>query len=231
MALPPLSVWDVIGLILLLSFSFGYHIAYHMYSHYHPLATVKGKIHLYRRTWVKRILDRRDYIVGVQAIRNLIMTANLMATSAILVIGVILNIIVTGDLNQTFHPTGEPDPIIFWKFVALTVTFAFSFFSFLISVRYLNQLTILIAADTDLIEHVEGVDGITYLTMMLNRATNRYTYGQRGYYFAIAVVAWIFSDVAFVLATLFIGIFLVGVLDFQQWRPPKALRKEAKDLV
>ncbi len=228
---PPFGPWDIAGIILFLLFSGGYHMAYHMYSHYHPLATVKGKIHLYRRTWVKRLLDRRDFIMGVQAIRNLIMTANLMATSAILVIGVILNILVSGNLNESFHPTGQPDPLIFWKLVALLFVFAFSFFSFLISVRYLNQLTILIGADMDLVEHVEGVDGITYLTMMLNRATNRYTYGQRGYYFAIAIVAWIFSDVAFVLATLFIGIFLVGVLDFQQWRPPRALRKQAEDLV
>ena len=116
------------------------------------------------------------------------------------------------------------------KLYFLVAIFGFSFWQFLLNIRLVSQLTILIGSDPDLIDHVEGVDAVTYFSTILNRATNRFTYGQRGFYFSLCVIAWLFSSWAFVLLTLAIGLFLVGLLDFQQWKPPKALRREAEEI-
>ncbi len=220
---------DLAGIAVFFAFTFGYHAAYYVYAQRHPLSTVKGKIHLYRRTWIKRILDRGDYVLAIQALRNLIMASSFMASSSLLVIGIILNFTISGTYASVLVG-GEKQALVEAKLYFLTAIFGFSFWQFLLNIRLLSQLTLLIGSDPDLIDHVEGVDAITYYSTLLNRATNRFTYGQRGFYFSLCVIAWIFSSWLFVALTFLIGLFLVGVLDFQRWTPPKALRREAEDL-
>lgn len=222
----PLGVLDILGIVVFFALSLGYHFAYAQYARNHPLNTVKGKIHLYRRTWIKRVLDRKDYILAVQTTRNLMMSANFLATASLLALSLAFNILILGgDLTQKFHV--DNPGLLSFKLYALAAIFAFAFWEFLLSIRYLNQLSVLIGADPDLIEQVEGLDAVTYLTTLLNRATNRYTYGQRGFYFSTAVFAWIFSPLAFVIVTCGIGLFFIGAQDFQKWRPPKTATSEA----
>lgn len=223
-----LNALDIVGLILFFAFTVGYHAGYYVYAQYRPLSTVKGKIHLYRRTWIKRIMDRGDHILAVQALRNLIMSSTFMASSSLLVIGIILNFTITGQYRSVLLEGHDP-AIVEAKLYFLTAILAFSFWQFLLNIRLLSQLTILMGSDPDLIDHVEGVDAITYYTTILNRATNRFTYGQRGFYFSLAVISWVYSSWLFPLVTALIGVYLLGVLDFQRWRPPKALRREAED--
>jgi len=218
-----LNAWDLLGITLFILFTVVYHTAYYVYAQRYPLATVKGKIHLYRRTWIKRIIDKGDYILAVQAFRNLITSSSFMASSSLLVIGIVLNTMIRGDIAATLNI--ENTEHLQLKLGILLILYAFAFMNFLFNIRFLNQLTILIGSDPDLIDHIEGMEAVEYFTAMLNSATNRYTYGQRGFYFSLAIIAWIFSSIAFVIVTLIIGIFLVGLLDFQRWRPPRALRR------
>jgi len=223
------NAWDIAGIILFLFFTIVYHAGYYVYAQRYPLATVKGKVHLYRRTWIKRIIDRNDYILGVQAFRNLITSSSFMASSSLLVMGIVLNSMLRSpeEIAATLHVEDAGDLQL--KLGILIAVYAFSFMNFLFNIRFLNQLTVLMGADPDLIDHVEGVDAVEYFTAMLNSATNRYTFGQRGFYFSLAIIAWIFSSIAFVIVTAAIGIFLIAFMDFQRWLPPKALRR-ASDL-
>lgn len=218
-----MNAWDVFGIILFLLFTVVYHTAYYVYSQRYPLATVKGKIHLYRRSWIKRIVDEGDHIFAVQAFRNLITSSSFMASSSLLVIGIVLNSMLRGDIAITLRV--EDNEFLQAKLALLMFIYAFAFMNFLFNIRFLNQLSIMIGSDPDLIDHVEGMEAVEYFTAMLNSATNRYTYGQRGFYFSLAVIAWIFSSVAFVVVTVIIGVFLVALMDFQKWRPPRALRR------
>lgn len=224
-----LSPLDLLAILAFLFFTVGYHGAYYLYAQRHPLSTVKGKVHLYRRTWMKRILDRGDYILAVQALRNLNMAASFMASSSLLVIGILLNFTLSGTYEAVLIGDHEK-ALVEFKLYVLVGIFGFSFWQFLLELRLLSQLTILIGSDPDLIEHVEGVDAVSYFSTILNRAANRFTYGQRGFYFSLAIVGWIYSSWLFLILTVVIGVFLVGALDFQQWRPPKALQREAEDM-
>jgi len=218
-----LGALDFIGIALFLGFTIVYHTVYYIYAQTRPLETVKGKIALYRRTWVKRIIDRGDYILAVQAIRNHIMAASFMASSSLLAIGLLLNFTVGGDPAESLH-VNDPE-LITTKLFALIGVFAVAFLAFLFTIRDLNHLSLLIGADNELIDHLEGIDTVTYLSTLLNRAANRYTYGQRGFYFSLAIVAWIFHPVAFIVATLLIGGMLVLLLDFQRWKIPKVVQR------
>lgn len=225
----PLSALDLLGIILFLAIGIGYHSAYALYARTHPLTTVKGKIHLFRRTWVKRILDRKDYILAVQTVRNLMMSANFLATASLLSLSLVFNIVILQSPENVAMGLHIDNPaILTFKLYTLALIFGFSFWEFLLSIRYLNQLSVLVGADPDMIEQVEGVDAVSYLTTLLNRATNRYTYGQRAFYFATAIFAWIFSPIAFIAVTAGLGFFFIGAQDFQRWRPPKTMQPDAQ---
>lgn len=204
------QVEDVVALALFLVLTLGYHSFYAWLTRQRPLDTVMGKIHLYRRTWIKRVIDKENHTMAVQALRNLLMTSSFMASSALLVMAVILQ----------FRFSAVPPPDLTMKLDLLVAIFAFAFLSFLFGIRYLNQLTILIAADPDLISHVEPVDAVTYLSNLLNRANNRFTYGQRAFYFSVPAVAWLMSAYAMIAAELVLAAYLVVFTDFKKWRHP-----------
>jgi uncharacterized membrane protein len=216
-----LTALDGAGLLLFALCTVVYHSFYAVWTLRHPLETVKGKTHLYRRTWVKRILDRDEQMLAVQSVRNLLMTSSFMASSALLVIAVILNFL----LGQRSAP--DPNPALVFKLLLLVAVYGYAFFSFLLSTRYLNHFTILIGADRDLIGSVEPVDAVSFLTNILNRAGNRFTMGQRAFYFSLPIVAWVVDPIAFLVFTIAIFVFLAAFLDFKKWRPPFPLRARA----
>lgn len=214
--LSPLD-WVALGLFLVLSL--GYHALYAHLARRRPLDTVAGKVALYRRTWVKRVIDQQNHTMAVQAIRNLLMTSSFMASSALLVMAVILQ----------FRFSQRPEPMLQLQMDILVGLFAFAFLSFLFGIRYLNQLTVLIGADPDLISHVEPVDAVTYLSNLLNRANNRFTYGQRAFYFSVPVIAWTFSPVWMIVVEVGLGLYLLGFVDFRKWRHPLDEQQQTKE--
>lgn len=223
----PLTTLDSVGLILFAWATLGYHITYVVLTRRDPLATVKGKIHLYRRTWVKRILDKDNQMLAVQTVRNLLMTASFMASSALLVVAVVLNLLLQGVAPPRGVPIASPE-LLEAQLILVGAMFAFSFIAMLLSIRYLNQFVILIGADPDLIDHIERVDAVTYLSNLINRASNRYTYGQRGFYFAVPIIAWMFSPWAFLATTVGLMVYLMLYLDFKKWDAPKYLVKPSQ---
>jgi uncharacterized membrane protein len=213
------SPLDQAGMLIFALATVVYHSFYALWTSRHPLETVKGKVALYRRTWVKRILDRDEPMLAVQSVRNLLMTSSFMASSALLVIAVVLNYL----LGKTSIAAPQ-DATLEFKLLILVAVFGYAFFSFLLSTRYLNQFTVLIGADRDLIGSVEPVDAVTFLANILNGASNRFTMGQRAFYFSLPVVAWLVDARAFLGLTVLIFLYLALFLDFKKWRPPFPLR-------
>jgi uncharacterized membrane protein len=221
------TIWDYAGMALFLVCTVVYHGFYAFWTSRHPLETVKGKIALYRRTWVKRILDRDEQMLAVQSLRNLLMTSSFMASSALLVIAVVLNYLL--GITPGGAPAQPGDDLLKFKLLLLVVVYGYAFFSFLLSTRYLNHFTILVGADRDLIGSVEPVDAVTFLSNILNRAGNRFTMGQRAFYFSLPAVAWIVDARAFVALTLMVFVYLVVFLDFKKWKPPFPLRARSPE--
>ncbi|MCA1814107.1 MAG: DUF599 domain-containing protein, partial [Halobacteriales archaeon] len=58
------SLLDEVGIALFFGAAVVYHSFYALWTQLHPLATVKGKVALYRRTWVKRIVDRDEQLLA-----------------------------------------------------------------------------------------------------------------------------------------------------------------------
>src|SRR3972149_316907 len=196
-------------------------IVYHVYYYYKvfklPKYIFKGKINIIRRTWVENMLKPGNAIVAVQSFRNIHMAASFLASSSIVFIGSILYLIF--NIEQTSGiVTGRgtftlPDYMVFLKLITLMVMFLITLLNFSLCIRLLNYLVILIGASPETIEETMGVSAVDYITGMFSRAGIHYTFGIRGFYYTVPLIAWFLGSWLFITLTLLV-LFLTLRLDY-----------------
>jgi uncharacterized membrane protein len=147
--------------------------------------------------------------MAVQTLRNSTMAATLMASTAVILILGILNMLANADkIGPALHvlnPTGSHEPGIWiFKLMLILVDFFVAFFSFSLAVRGYNHVGFLINVPNDSDKH-----GITpaKVALHLNRASAYYSIGMRTYYFSVPLVLWLFGPVWMLIAT--IGLLLI----------------------
>ena len=80
-----ISPLDSFALAVFFICTIGYHNIYYPYKLSRtPMDTAKGKINLYRKSWVEEIVEKRDIQTAVQQVRNLTMVATMFASSSLL---------------------------------------------------------------------------------------------------------------------------------------------------
>ncbi len=205
---------DAFALALFFLCTIGYHNVYYPYRlRSSPMSTAKGKVNLYRRSWVEATLEKGDIVVAVHQVRNLTSVATLFASSSLLIIGVVANVFLT---KYQLHLEEAPVLEIFRIKAYLLITlFGTSFLLFLFALRHLNYFSVLIGAKKEVVESVEKISFVDFLTERINLAMNRYTLGVRCYYYSLAVIAWFFSTYAFIALTLLITLLVALTRDFK----------------
>jgi uncharacterized membrane protein len=198
---------DIFALLIFFICTVGYHGIYYPYRmRKTPMSTAKGKIDLYRRSWVENIIERGDAITAVHQVRNLTMVATLFSSSSLLIIGAITNI---------FLSIEAPEFIFRVKVYLLLAIFGSSFLFFLFSLRHLNYFTVLVGAKRQVVEEVGDVGMVDLLSRRVNLAMNRYTLGARCYYYSLAVIAWFFSVYVFIAITILVTALVIATRDFR----------------
>ncbi|PNY01823.1 hypothetical protein L195_g025126 [Trifolium pratense] len=84
------------------------------------------------------------------------------------------------------------------KYATLLTIFLFSFFCHTLSIRFLNQLSLLICTPQDVLSMVTP----DYLGEILERGTTLNTVGNRIFYSALPLMLWIFGPVLVFLCSL-----------------------------
>jgi uncharacterized membrane protein len=174
--------------------------SYHLYWLYQlrrtPLKTYMGVTKYIRRIWVESIILNKRDILSVQTFRNWIMAASFLAsTSMILGLGLLSFIFkpehvseIPFDLTLMFS---RIKTLFMVKMMLLMVHFFFAFFSFTLSIRYMNQINFMINVPIecdpmltpDLIAHTLDIGMI------------HYTSGMRALYLSVVVTLWLFGPV------------------------------------
>jgi uncharacterized membrane protein len=145
-------------------------VAYHGYLacrvHWYPLKTVIGINHLTRRRWVYAMMRSPGHqhgILAVQTLRNAIMAASLLASTAILLASTLAGFAASSDKwtaldalllsfsKAALSPTSDQPALprdkmqrIAIKFLILIVTFLASFFCYSQAIRLYNHVNFLI---------------------------------------------------------------------------------------
>lgn len=168
-----------------------------------PNLTVQGMNAQARSAWVESVMTEKRDILAVQTFRNSAMAATLMASTAVILILAILNMLAGADkISAALHQINtwgsrEPGMWIF-KLMLLVVDFFVAFFAFSLAVRGYHHAGYLINVP------LAGGHGVTSgrVVKVLERASRYYSIGMRTYYFSVPLVLWLFGPSWMLAATL-----------------------------
>lgn len=158
-----------------------------------PLTTTIGQNYEMRMAWSSlMIANPGKHFTAVQTIRNLIMSASMLAsTSVALNTATFVFLInyenIPGIADLNVFGTDRIQPA--YKLLSLTICFVFSFFCYMQSIRMNNHASFQISMT---FENCRFVDDRA-ICDNLNTAANFFTLGSRGYLLAFVNILWLFG--------------------------------------
>ncbi|KAL6215623.1 hypothetical protein ACLB2K_015052 [Fragaria x ananassa] len=180
-----------------------------------PETTIIGINTRGRRLWVSAMIkdNEKKNILAVQTLRNTIMGSTLMATTSILLCSGLAAVIsstysVKKPLNDAVYGA-HGEFMVALKYVTLLTIFLFSFMCHSLSIRFINQVNILINSPQDPTSPVTP----EYVSELLEKGYILNTVGNRLFYAALPLMLWIFGPVMVFLCSITLVAMLYN-LDF-----------------
>jgi uncharacterized membrane protein len=166
-----------------------------------------------RHVWVETVINEKRDILSVQTLRNWIMASSFLASTAM-----IIGLGLLGFLFKPEHVSEMPlDPTLIFsrmknlfmvKLMVLMVHFFFAFFSFTLSIRYMNQINFMINVPIT----CDPLLTPEFIAHTLDTGMAHYTMGMRAFYLSVVATLWLFSPVWMFLGSL-IMVFVLYKLD------------------
>lgn len=191
--------------------------SYHFYWVYHfrraPLETYRGLTRHLREMWVESIMTQKRDILAVQTLRNWIMASSFLASTGMLIgLGLLSFVFKPEHLSEIpFDITvilTRIKALFLIKIMVLIGHFFFAFFSFTLSIRYLNQVNFMINVPIE----CDPMLTPAFIAHTLDLGMIHYTLGMRAYYLAVVVVLWLFGPQWMFLGSLIL-IYILYKLD------------------
>jgi uncharacterized membrane protein len=161
-----------------------------------PRKTAIGIGNHARQKWVRGIMrDQRD-ILAVQTLRNQVMAATFLASTAILISLGLLNAAfrpgIFSEISHALNLVGTTSETLWmFKLMLLGVIFFVTFFNFTLSIRYYNHGGIMI----NTIDESDPALSAQTVTEVLNHGALHYTIGMRGFYLSVPLGLWTFGPI------------------------------------
>jgi uncharacterized membrane protein len=181
--------------------------AYHLYwlhqTRRDPLGTYAGITKYLRHMWVESVMTGKRDILAVQTLRNWIMASSFLASTAMLIGLGLLSFLfkpehvmeVPFDFSLIFS---RVKALFLVKLMVLIGHFFFAFFSFTLSIRYLNQANFMINVPLE----CDPLLTSEFIAHIMDLGMNHYTLGMRAFYLSVVVVLWLFGPVWMFLGSL-----------------------------
>ncbi|MBI4441439.1 DUF599 domain-containing protein [Candidatus Woesearchaeota archaeon] len=170
------------------------------------LQTYRSKINAYRREWLKKQFAENRYENIINVIRNSIVAASSLGSALIIMLGFIINKVPMG---EELGPKGLLGFVVANKLFLICIMLFLSIYFLFMHIRLLSRFTFLAGTGVGVVKKVEGEEGLAYLSSMLNRAMNQFSYAIRCLYFAVIAVVWLFSPVLFIFCTIALTVGLI----------------------
>ena len=168
-----------------------------------PMSLARSAHAAIRCNWVKSVMRRPGTeILVIQTLRNSVMAASFMATTAILALSGTLTFsgMANSDsgLSQAVHEGSRESMLFAAKLLLLTGSFFVSFLFMAMAVRFFNHAGYLITGE---VASEESTRKERLATAYLNRAGNYYSLGMRAFFTCIPFLAGLFSTYLMLPAT------------------------------
>lgn len=157
-----------------------------------------------RRQWITSVIEGQRDILAVQTLRNMLMAASFFASTAFFAaVGLLSFGMTSGGIPAVFERLnilGHPSPAFFTGKLLLLVLVLFgTFFTFALAIRYYNHVGLVLNVPVR-----EGEDIAARAGALLRRGALHYSWGMRGYYYAIPLALWLFGPLWMGLGTLLV---------------------------
>jgi uncharacterized membrane protein len=169
-----------------------------------PTSSIHGVNELARGLWVKHVMSSPSKdIMGVQTLRNFIMGASLMATTAsFLIVGTLTLSGQAENISRSWHAISgfgsSSTELWIVKVMCLLAVFIIAFFAFVMSVRLTNHVLFMLNVPSQDAHPALSPESVA---RRLNRAGAHFATGLRAFFFAVPLVFWLFGPGFLVLAT------------------------------
>ena len=176
-------------------------------------ACLSNTLNLYREDWMRVMLQRGNRMSDTSVVGNLERNGAFFASSCLLILaGIITAMGYTTEAMKIFAsmPLNPVPSREIWelRLLVLMVVFIYAFFKFTWSMRMYNFLAVMIGS-APLAEDVKttpaGREAFARSAgKICDLAGDAFNLGLRSYYYALAVVAWFFHPIAFIVASTWI---------------------------
>ncbi len=206
-----ISVWDIFSILLF--FAAWYSIAWvGRHRKDNEKLTLSSISKNYRNQWMLNLLERDNRMSDVALMGNLMRSVSFFASTSILILASLIAVFgVVDDALRIFHdiPYAQQVSAAFWKIKLFLMVFIFVyiFFKLVWSLRQFNSTVIMIGAAPDSFNTDEDLFSYANnLGIVLNRSSQHFIEGMRGFEFALAAMAWFIHPFMFILATIFVSL-------------------------
>ena len=180
-----------------------YHILLFFKVRRAPLTTAIGITNHARRMWVKGVIRDRHDIMAVQTLRNQLMAATFLASTAILIsLGSFSAAFRPGVFSEISHALNmlgtKTETLWMFKLMLLGILFFVTFFNFTLAIRYYNHAGFMI----NTFEHNDATVSEEAVTQVVNHGALHYTIGMRGFYMSVPLALWLFGPVWMLVGSL-----------------------------
>lgn len=196
---------DLAALLSSLVLFAAYHLLLAWKLRRNPFYTVHAVNNYARIKWVETVMAAGKLdVLAVQTLRNSVMAASFMASTAILLmIGTLTLSSSAESANSVWHALnvggGTHGALLAWKLMALLADFFVAFFCFATAVRFFNHVGYMINIPVSLDLPVVGPRRVA---AYLNRAGYFYVLGTRSFFYCVPLVFWLFGPQFMLIATL-----------------------------
>nr|WP_321396196.1 DUF599 domain-containing protein [uncultured Desulfobacter sp.] len=171
---------------------------------HHPMETAIGITNHVRRVWVQSVMKNHTDILAIQTLRNNVMAATFLASTAMLISLGLLNATfkpgIFNEVSHTLNLFGMKSEVLWMvKLLVLTLVFFFSFFNFTLAIRYFNHAGFMLTLPHG--DRAGGTDPDSVAAVM-NHGALHYTLGMRGFYLAAPLGLWLFGPIWMLFGTL-----------------------------
>lgn len=166
----------------------------------------------YRNQWMLHLLERDNRMPDVALIGNLMRSVSFFASTSILILasliavfGVVDNVI---KIIYGFPYAQHVSPAFTQlKISLLILIFIYAFFKLVWSLRQFNSTVIMIGAAPDVFESDQDLYSYANnLGIVLNRSSQHFIEGMRGFEYALAALAWFIHPYMFIFATVLVSL-------------------------
>lgn len=200
---PDLSIIDQIALAWFLAAWLGYG---RLAPRLHPGGSIAGHMLGLRRAWMWVMLGRDNRITDAALIGHTVHSATFFASTTMVALAALLGVL--GNLDRTYAAVQDlaltakaSRGLLEMKVALLVVVFAYGFLQFTWALRQLNYCIALIGGAPLKPDPALRSTVADHAATMLTLAMASFNAGIRGYYFALAGLAWLLGSLPFAAAT------------------------------